>query len=251
MVKRSIRQCKICRKHQEKLYALSNMPPLPTFKGKPCRPFEIVGLDYFGPISARIKENEGTMIKQWVCIFTCLVTRNIHLEVVHDMTTASFLNSFRRFIAIRSQPKVIYLDNATQFRAANKFLNQLWNGLVVGPQVCAYFANQGITWRFIAEYSPWQGGYYRRLLGVVKSALYETIGRKILKFEEFKTLIYEISAMINFRPLTYMYNDIVSTDTRPMDFLQCGGSTGIAPVRVFNDSDYVPPQQRKEFFNFY
>lgn len=190
-----MRQCTICRKHQGESYALSNMPRLPAFKGNPCRPFEIIGLNYFGPISVRFEENERTTIKRWVCISTCLVTRNIHLDVVHDITTASFLNSFRRFIALQSQPKVVYSDNATQFRAANKFLNQLWNSLVVDPQVCAYCANRGATWRFIVEYSPWQGGYYERLAGVVKSALYKTIGRKILKFEG--TLVYEISVLIN------------------------------------------------------
>ena len=51
------------------------------------------------------------------------------------MTASSFLNSFKRFIAVRSQPKIIYPDNATQFKAANKFLSELWNKLVVDPQV--------------------------------------------------------------------------------------------------------------------
>lgn len=78
------------------------MPPLRALNGKPCRPFEIVDLDYFGLVSVRIEEDERTTIKQWVCIFTCLMTRNIHLEVVHDMTTTSFLNSFRRFIVLQS-----------------------------------------------------------------------------------------------------------------------------------------------------
>ena len=57
--------------------------------------------------------------------------------------------------------------------------------------------------------------------------------------------------MINSRPLTYVYDDVMSTIIRPMDFLQCGGPIGIAPVGVFDDPDYVPPQQRKEFFNLY
>lgn len=121
------------------------MPSLPPFKGMQCRPFEVIGLDYFGPVSVRSEENASNTIKGWVCLFTSLVTQNIHLEVVHDVTTTSFLNCFRRLIAFRGQPNVIYSDNATQFRAAQKKLSELWNRLIADEEICAYYANKGIT----------------------------------------------------------------------------------------------------------
>ena len=37
----------------------------------------------------------------WVCLFTCLVTRAIHVELMKDMTTEEFLLGFRRFISVR------------------------------------------------------------------------------------------------------------------------------------------------------
>ena len=136
---------------------------------------------------------------------------------------------------VRSQLKIIYSDNATQFRAANKFLGQFWNKLVVYPQVCAYYASQGITWRSITEYASWKGGYYERLVGIVKSVLGKTIGRKILKFGDLRTLMYETAAMVDSRPLTYFYNESISTVIRLIHFLQCAGPTGIAPVGAFDD----------------
>ena len=121
-VEKCLEQCIICKIYQGKQCAPLNTPPLPAFKGKPCKPFEIVGLDYFGPIPVRLERNEKTAIKRSVCIFTCIVTRNIHLEVAHNMTTTSFLNSSRGFTALRSQPRIIYSDSATQFKAASKLL---------------------------------------------------------------------------------------------------------------------------------
>ena len=227
------------------------MPPLPTFEGNSCRPFEIIGLDYFGPVLVKLEDNTHIKIKKWVCLFTCLATRNIHLEVVHDMSTVNFLNSFRRFIALRSQPRIIYSDNATQFRAANKTLAQLWNKLIVDQELCTYYANQGIIWRFITEYAPWQGVYYERLIGIVKLALQKTIGRKVLNFAEFRTLIYEVVAIVNSRPLTYVYDEPTSPIIRPMDFLQLGGPTGLIPVGTFEDPDYILPQEGKELFNLF
>ena len=50
-------------------------------------PFQFVGLDYLGPIS--VKEGKE-VIKSWVCLFTCLSVRAIHLEWVKDLTPSSF-----------------------------------------------------------------------------------------------------------------------------------------------------------------
>ena len=76
------------------------MPPFPIFKGKQCRPFKTTSSDNFGPVFVKREEDEKGVMKRWVCIFTCLVTCNIYLEVFHDMTARSFLDCSRRFIAL-------------------------------------------------------------------------------------------------------------------------------------------------------
>ena len=72
-----------------------------------------------------------------------------------------------------------------------------------------------------------------------------------MKFEDFRTLIYEIVAIVNSRPSTYVYDEVSSTIKRPMDFLHCSDPTGLALVGTFDDPDYVPPQEWKELFNLY
>lgn len=75
-------------------------------------------------------------------------------------------------------------------------------------------------------------------------------GRKLLKFEEFITLMCEVAAVVNSHPLTYFYDELTSTVVLPTDFLECGSPTGIAPVGI-KDPDYVPPQESKEIYTLH
>lgn len=70
-----------------------------------------------------------------------------------------------------------------------------------------YFANKGITWQFIVEHAPWQGGMWERLICSVKRCLKKTIGQTSLTYDELHTLLVEIEGIINCRPLTYVYDD--------------------------------------------
>lgn len=94
---------------------MPTIPPLPREHVKEAVPFSHSGIDYFGPMF--VKENMGTQ-KVWVCLFTCLVTRANHLELMQDLSTEHFLLGFRRFIARHRSPKEIISDNAGQFKLA-------------------------------------------------------------------------------------------------------------------------------------
>lgn len=59
-----------------------------------------------------------------VCLFTCLVTRVIHLEVGYSLETDTFLNALQRFIARQGKPQLIHLDNGTNFVSANAELTK-------------------------------------------------------------------------------------------------------------------------------
>ena len=80
----------------------------------------------------------------------------------------------------------------------------------------------------------------------MRTALQKTIERKVLKFEDFRTLICEVGAIVNSRPLTYIYDELGTSTIRSMDFLQTGSLTGFVPVGTFDDPDYIPSQESKD-----
>ncbi|XP_071150570.1 uncharacterized protein [Mytilus edulis] len=161
-VKRVLRKCIICKRCEGGPYKMPLMPPLPKKRVNESAPFTYTGVDYFGPIF--VKSDTGSK-KVWVCLYTCLVVRAIHMELMQDMSAEEFLLGFRRFIARWGIPKQIISDNGSQFKLASNTLEEAWNGVTVNSAVQTYMTNEGIQWQFIVELAPWMGGFYERLIG--------------------------------------------------------------------------------------
>ncbi|KRY58771.1 hypothetical protein T03_7489 [Trichinella britovi] len=199
-VKNVINQCATCRRSVGQPFG-QKMSELPAERVTPTGPFRYVGVDFAGPILARSRETRHEFVKTYVCVFTCMVVRAIHLELVTDMSTNSFLRALRRFISRRGRPKLIQSDNFRTFQQAGSFLKPLFrnhNWEVVQRTL----ADEHIEWRFITERAPWCGGYWERLVRSVKVALTKVLGRSRADPEELRTVLCEIEARINDRPLT-------------------------------------------------
>ena len=245
-VRSVLRRCTLCRRYEGKAFKLPKMPPLPRERVTQSSPFENIGLDYLGPLYVW---NNGVSEKVWVCLFTCLAVRAIHLELVISMDTQHFLNCFRRFAARRGLPSVIYSDNAPQFHLAASTMTKLWEEVINDQSVKCFLQCEGIQWRFIPELSPWQGGVYERLVGMVKRALRKAIGRSRLNLEQLSTLLTEVESTINSRPLTHLPTDEDGVDVlvlTPSHFLSGNRKIGIpiASIPVATDSTdpvYLPP----------
>ena len=98
------------------------MADLPEFRVSiGCPIFFNSGVDFFGPIQTKFKR--GT-VKGWGCIFTCLSTRAIHLEVVEGMDSDSFINTLRRFVNRRGNPKKMVSDCGSNFKGADAELKK-------------------------------------------------------------------------------------------------------------------------------
>ena len=87
---------------------MANLPKEKLMSGEP--PFTYVVVDYFGPL---VVGQGRSNVKRYGCLFTCLVVRAVHIEVVHSLDTHSFINALRRFINTRGCPNTIYSDNGT------------------------------------------------------------------------------------------------------------------------------------------
>ena len=126
--------------HQCLLYPLNVLHKL-----RHSRTVELTILD---PYSYKQK-NENR--KVWVCLYTCLVTRAIHLELMSDMSTEQFLLGFRRFLSLHGKPKEIISDNASQFKLASDVIEKVWRQILSEKDVLSYAANESIKWKFIVE----------------------------------------------------------------------------------------------------
>ncbi len=108
------------------------------------------------PIEREFKEE--TVInhrKCYVCLFTCAVTRAVHLELVIDLSARSFLLAFRRFAARRGPVSVMCSDNAQTFRCVERHLNILQ----ADPTVLDLLARRKLLWIYSASLAPWWGGF--------------------------------------------------------------------------------------------
>ncbi|KRY76839.1 hypothetical protein T4A_9087 [Trichinella pseudospiralis] len=155
------------------------MAELPPERTEAVGPFVYIGVDFAGPILARSDGKSLTLLKTYVCVFTCMVVRTIHLELVPDMTVHSFLRALRRFISRRGRPRLLQSDNFRTFHLASRFLKP----------PC-----KSRNWKC--------GGYWERLVRSIKVALNYVLGRCHAKPDKLRTVLCEIEARINDRPLT-------------------------------------------------
>lgn len=205
-VQKIIGKCPQCKRHGGGPYTLPSTPALPTERVKYDKSFAYVGIDYFGPMLVR---SENGKEKRWISLFTCLVIRAIHLEVVKDMSTEECSLAFRRFIASKGIPELILSDNALQFRLLSEILTA--KGV----------AEKEIKWKFIPQLAPWHGGVYERLVAVVKHCLKRTLQKHLVGNDQLLTIIKEVESVVNTRPLTYVSGDLDHI-LKPADFLTPG-----------------------------
>lgn len=201
-VKGIIYRCIPCFRNKAEGFA-PLMAPLPSFRVQPSPTFYHSGVDYFGPFLRRLRHGRGkpVLLKTYVVLFICLVTKAIHLEVVSDATTQSFLSVFRRFISRRGLPKKVYSDCGTNFQGASKQI-----GLLQEAHDLA--ASEGIQWHFNPPAAPHFGGIWEAGVKSAKTHLNRTLGRAVLTFEELTTVITQIEGCLNSRPLTPLVSEV-------------------------------------------
>ena len=212
-VKKILKPCFRCRYLDGKSFNAPATAALPDFRVSEAPPFSTTGVDFAGPLF--VKAEGGEMIKSYICLFSCFITRAVHLEVVSDLATPTFVNCLRRFCARRGTPVRIVSDNAKTFKATSKLLNKLLSE----TEVRDFFVSKRIIWRFNLERSPWWGGAFERMVGSVKRCLRKVLGNARLTQDELTTVLVEVEATLNSRPLTYQHEEFDSQVLTPSHLL--------------------------------
>ncbi|UYV69731.1 hypothetical protein LAZ67_7000518 [Cordylochernes scorpioides] len=206
LIKRVLNQCLVFLKSKSKAIH-QIMGDLPKNRLLPGRPFEKIGIDLAGPIQAKpILKRRKVTFKFYIVLFVCFTTKAIHLEISSDLTAETFLAALKRFISRRGRPTDIYSDNATNFKGASNILKERWK-LFNAANIQDFFAIESINWHFIPPSAPNFGGLWEAGIKSVKAILSKTMKSRLLNCEELLTLLAQIEACLNSRPLTFVSND--------------------------------------------
>ena len=135
------RECAECRRRKAKS-GQQIMAPLPLARVQTSlRVFTRTSVDFGSPfitIQGRGKRRE----KRYLCLFTCLATRAVHLEIAYGLSTDSFLSAFYRMASRRGLPDEVYSDNGTNFIGGDRELQALL-AQVEGHKIKESVANMG------------------------------------------------------------------------------------------------------------
>jgi len=168
-------------------------------------------LDHAGPLLLRLRTTiSKSTTKGYIAIFVCFATKAIHIEVVTSPTTEAFLAALRRFIARRGKPRIMYTDNGTNFRGAANELHDVYKMLQSTSQMSRvedFLATEGCDWKSIPPHGPHFGGLWEAAVKSMKYHLRRTLGAQIATYEELCTLLTEIEACMNSRPLCDLSDD--------------------------------------------
>lgn len=148
--------------------------------------------------------------KAYICAFVCFATKAVHLELASELSVSAFLAAFARFCSRRGLPSDIYSDNGTNFQGASRHLSEVGKFLLhpdTRTAISTSTTNQGIRWHFIPPSAPHFGGLWEAAIKSTKRHLNKVLGAQILSFEEFSTLLAQIEAVLNSRPLCALSTD--------------------------------------------
>lgn len=241
VVRRIVHQCNVCfRARPRPTYPL--MADLPDCRTKQVtKPFTHTGCDYAGPIAyTPVRRRGAKAMKAYICVFTCLTTRALHIEVATDLSTASFLAALKRFLSRRGPVKVMHSDRGTNFVGANSYLRDLYKFLNSDEFSCSLkqeLTENRIEWKFNCPASPHFGGCWESMVKVVKNHLFKVIGQQLLSYEELVTVLAQIESVLNSRPLTVLSADPAEPAAlTPSHFLHTAPLLSLPAAEVHDDN---------------
>lgn len=190
------------------------MAPLPDFRtNASLDPFEVTGLDCLGPLEVKVN---GRYKKVYILIFTCTLTRFVHLHVLLSLESLRVMEAIVVFWAAHGPIRKFVSDNGTNFVGASNILKQDYENaqLFLRTQQSILLPKLSeelqLDWQFIPPGSPWMGGVYERLIREVKRSLVDTLKKRALTVVELNIAVQESAHRMNLRPLTH--NSIAAED---------------------------------------
>jgi len=195
------------------------------------RPFTYTSVDFAGPFFTK-QTGRRAKEKRYLCLFTCLEVRAVHLEIAYSLDTDSFINALIRFISRRGTPQKIYSDNGRNFVGASNEINRYVSNISQNKIAVRF---NFIEWSFLPPFAPHFGGAHESLVKSAKRAVVFVLGKAEIYDEELQTAFAQVESLLNSRPLSYQSDD--SRDPRPLTpnnflFGSCGNDVTVVDKSV-------------------
>ncbi|XP_077969292.1 uncharacterized protein LOC144423012 [Styela clava] len=196
-VRRRLSKCFTCCRWNSKV-GEQVMAPLPKVRVTPSdHAFMETACDYFGPILVKRGRSEE---KRYGCMFSCMATRAVHIEIAKSLDTSSFINVFQRFINRRGRPRKMYSDNGTNFIGAERELRegiQNWNQ----NQISKVMQQQNIEWCFSVPLASHTNGAWERMIRSFRKLMRAIAGERLLDDDALHTFTTQCESILNGRPI--------------------------------------------------
>ncbi|XP_015123178.1 uncharacterized protein LOC107045415 [Diachasma alloeum] len=248
-IRKLVRQCVDCIRQKPKLVH-AQVADLPRARVNEAPAFSCTGVDFFGPILIKEKKDRNrSFLKAYGCVFVCMVSKAVHIEFATDLFTEGFLSAFRRFVSRRGVPEHVYSDNGTNFVGASRELSELYDLIPTSDfkeVVGNYALSKRIEWHFNPPLSPHFGGIWEAAVKSFRHHLKRVLKDHKLTYEQLNTLLIEIEAISNSRPLCTLSAD----PNDPLAITPAHLLIG-KPLNALPDKSFISvPDNRLSTYNF-
>lgn len=208
--------------------------------------FNHSSVDLFGPF---LVKRARSLVKRYGVIFTCLSTRAVHLEVVNDLSTDSFIMAYRRFIARRGTISLLRSDCGTNLRGADKELREAleeWNNSDLGSK----FLQLGTEWAINMPGASHHGASVI-LIRSVRKILRHILDQQTVNDQTLNTIMAEAEFILNSRPLHHVSANPDSLRTTFCWSVRCTGTHGGVMRKKWRQAQVLANSYWKRFSREY
>lgn len=198
------------------------MGQLPRYRITPNRPFLNCGVDFAGPFETKkFKGRCNSFYKSYFAIFVCFSTKAVHIEVVIDLSSVSFVAAYRRFISRRGAVQNLHSDCGTNFIGSQGVITRKMSAVESewNENMARELAQFHTEWHFNPPGTPHFGGLWEAGVKSCKRHLKRVVGETRLTYDEFETVLVQIEACLNSRPLCRVNDSQNTIVLTPAHFL--------------------------------
>ncbi|XP_055634221.1 uncharacterized protein LOC129774500 [Toxorhynchites rutilus septentrionalis] len=200
LARRVVHTCVACFRAQPKKLE-QFMGDLPRTRVTASRPFAVTGVDYWGPLLLRPVNRRSAARKAYVAVFVCFCTKAVHIELVVDLTTAKFMQAFRRFTSRRGFCSEIYSDNGRNFVGVSNELRNFLRSSNYKQAFAIECTSNNIKWHFNPPKASHFGGLWESAISSAQKHLFRVLGQHKLDYDDMDTLLIQIEGCLNSRPI--------------------------------------------------